>query len=175
MQPVKDVPRIMKIFNVLADKLDNDDTYIPSMCNLLKIFQYPFVKEKSSDELYYESAIANCMADLGYLFRIPYKQILNEICSCILNLCKFSNVPEAYANLQRCSKSFILKCIRLSDLSATLVKSLTLMEDNIEIRLRTMKILQLLSKEEKSCNQMLSAECANRLINRVNYPEPNDE
>lgn len=173
--PVKDVPRIVRIFNVIADKIENDDTYVPLMINLLKIFQLPFVKEKASDELYFESIIAGCMADLGYLFRIQYKEILNEICSCILNLIKFTNVPEPYVNLQRCSKAFLLKCVRLSDLPATLVKSLTLMEDNVEIRVRTMKILQLLSKEEKNCLQMLNAECANRLINRMHYPQPHEE
>lgn len=173
--PVKDVTKIVKIFNVLADKIENDENYIPSLCQLLKLFQYPFVKEKASDELYYESTIAGCMADLGYLFRIPYKEVLNDICTCILNLIGFSNVPEPYANLQRCSKAFMLKCIRLSDLPATLVKSLTLMEENIEIRIRTMKILQLLSKEEKNCDQMLNADCANRLINRMHYPQPNEE
>jgi len=161
----------MKIFNVLADKIETDEVYVNSMCGLLKILQYPFIKEKASDELVFESVIAGCMADLGYLFRIPYKEVLTQICVCILNLCKFTDVPEPYAELRRCSKAFIHKCIRMSDLSATLVKSLTLMEDNVEIRLKTMKILQLLSKDEKSCNQMLNAECANRLINRMHYPQ----
>ena len=35
------------------------------MCSLLKLFKYPFIKEKSSDEVYYESVIAGCMADIG--------------------------------------------------------------------------------------------------------------
>jgi len=165
----------MKIFNVLADKIETDQVYVQSMCSLLRILQYPFVKEKASDELYFESTIAGCMADLGYLFRIPYKEVLTEICSCILNLCKYTSVPEPYANLKRCSKAFVHKCIRLSDLSATLVKSLTLMEVSVEIRVQTMKILQLLSTDEKSCNQMLGAECANRLVNRMHYPQANEE
>ena len=49
------------------------------------------------------------------------------------------------------------------------------MEENMEIRIRTMKILQILSKEEKNCSQMLDAECANRLIFKMNYPQPNEE
>lgn len=49
------------------------------------------------------------------------------------------------------------------------------MEENIEIRLKTMKILQELSTDEKNCNQMLSAECASRLVLKINYPQPNDE
>jgi hypothetical protein len=39
------------------------------MCTLLKLFKYPFLKEKSSDEVYYESIIAGCMADIGILKR----------------------------------------------------------------------------------------------------------
>ena len=49
------------------------------------------------------------------------------------------------------------------------------MEENIEIRLKTMKILQELSTDEKNCNQMLSAECASRLVLKLNYPQPNEE
>ena len=48
------------------------------------------------------------------------------------------------------------------------------MEENIEIRLKTMKILQVLSSDDKNCNQMLSAECASRLVLKVNYPQPNE-
>lgn len=49
------------------------------------------------------------------------------------------------------------------------------MEDDIQMRIRTMKILQILSTDEKNCNQMLSAECANRLVLRMSYPQPNEE
>ncbi len=49
------------------------------------------------------------------------------------------------------------------------------MEENIEIRLRTMKILQILSKDEKNCNEMLEADCANRLIFKMNHFQSNEE
>ena len=49
------------------------------------------------------------------------------------------------------------------------------MEENVEIRLKTMKILQSLSMDEKNCSQMLNAECASRLILKMNYPQPNEE
>jgi|LakMenEpi03Aug12_release.lakeMendotaPanAssembly.Ray.scaffolds.fasta_scaffold3224306_1 hypothetical protein len=44
------------------------------------------------------------------------------ICATILNLITFKIVPDSYANLQRVSKAFILKSMRDSDLSETLVK-----------------------------------------------------
>jgi len=49
------------------------------------------------------------------------------------------------------------------------------MEDDIEMRLRTMKILQKLSNDEKNCKQMLNTECASRLVLRMSYPYPNEE
>lgn len=64
---LKDVNKIVKIFNALADKIEKNESYIPSMCSLLKLFRYPFIKEKSSDEVYYESTVAGCMADIGKL------------------------------------------------------------------------------------------------------------
>lgn len=172
---VKDVVKIVKIFNILAEKIETDESYIPSLCNLLKVFQFPFIKEKASDELVFEQVIVECLANLGYLFRMPNKTIRIEICACIYNLIKFSVVPDSYEDYQRCSKEFILKAVRLSDLPETLVKSLTLMEDDIEMRLRTMKILQKLSTDEKNCKQMLNTECASRLVLRMSHPNPNEE
>ena len=84
-------------------------------------------------------------------------------------------MPEPYADYQRCSKGFILKTVRSSDLPETLVKSLTLMEDDAEMRIKTMKILQVLSTDEKNCNRMLNADCAGRLVLRMSYPQPNEE
>ena len=49
------------------------------------------------------------------------------------------------------------------------------MEDDLDIRLRTMKIIQKLSTDEKNCNQMLEAECANRLVLKIDYPHQNEE
>ena len=45
------------------------------MCTLLKLFSYPFMREKSSDEVYYESTVAGCMADIGKI-RIKTTQII---------------------------------------------------------------------------------------------------
>jgi hypothetical protein len=57
--------KIVKILNVLSDKAETDLRYVPSICNLLKIFQYPFFKEKSSDELVFELVIVECIANIG--------------------------------------------------------------------------------------------------------------
>ncbi len=64
---MKDVVKIIKILNVLSDKAEATDVenYIESICALLKILQYPFFKEKSSDELVFGSVIVECIANIG--------------------------------------------------------------------------------------------------------------
>lgn len=57
--------KIVKILNILADKAEADDNYLPSICSLLNIFKYPFFKEKSSDEFVFESVIIECIANIG--------------------------------------------------------------------------------------------------------------
>ncbi len=167
--------RIVKLFNILIDRSESYQELIPHIINLLKVFKYPFLKEKASDELTYEGVISECLANLGYLFRTPNSAVRAEICACIYNLITFADVPESYANLQRCSKAFILKTIKQSDLPETLVKSLTLMEDDLEIRMKTLKIIEVLSTDEKNCEQMLNAECAGRIVLKMSYPKQNEE
>lgn len=165
---MKDVVKIVKLLNILADMIDKDAGYAASMCTLLKLFQYPFMKEKSSDELVFEQLIAECVSNLGYLFRVANAGVRDEITSCILNLVTYQLVPEPYANLKRCNKQFMHKCIKLSDLPETLVKSLTLIEDDITLRVKTIKILQILSRDKTNCEKLLDAECAHRIVLKMN-------
>jgi cilia- and flagella-associated protein 69 len=172
---LKDIPKIIKILNVLSDKIEHDQTYASGMCSLITLCSYPYLKEKSSDELYAERILSECVANLGYLLRTPHADVRQTICSCIHNLITFKNVPEEYANTKRCSKQYLVKAIKNSDLPETLVKSLALMETNVELRIRMLQILQLLSKDTTNCDQMLNAECASRLVLRLNYPRTNEE
>lgn len=56
-----------------------------------------------------------------------------------------------------------------------LFQSLTLMEEDLDMRKRMMRILQILSKTESNCKQMLMADCASRLVLKISHPIPNDE
>lgn len=47
------------------------------------------------------------------------------------------------------------------------------MEEDIQLRLKMMKILQILSKDAENCMRMLNADCANRLVLKMN--QSNDE
>ena len=119
---MRDVAKIVRLFNILADRVEVDENYLTCVINLLRVFQYPFFKEKTSDELVFEQLITECISNIGYLFRIPSSKVREEICASIYNLVTYENVPDSYANLQRCNKAFIAKTVKLSDLPETLVK-----------------------------------------------------
>ena len=68
LQLFKDVIKVVKLLNILADRIDKDESYIPSLCSLLGLFKYPFLKEKASDELVYEQVIIECLANIGRNF-----------------------------------------------------------------------------------------------------------
>ena len=65
---MKDVVKIIKVLNVLSDKAELDEQYMESICALLKLLQYPFIKEKTSDELVFESVIVECIANIGTIW-----------------------------------------------------------------------------------------------------------
>lgn len=71
-QLLKDVVKIIKILNVLADKAEIDEQYMESICALLRILQYPFIKEKSSDELVFEPVIVECIANIGKILKTQF-------------------------------------------------------------------------------------------------------
>jgi hypothetical protein len=60
----------MKILNILSDKIEMENLFIPDMCELLEIYSYPFFKERSSDEINFSTVISECMANLGFIFMI---------------------------------------------------------------------------------------------------------
>ncbi len=55
------------------------------------------------------------------------------------------------------------------------IKSLALIEDDLKVRKKALKILQFLSKDPANCNKMLSAECAHRIVLKMNTPQSNEE
>jgi hypothetical protein len=60
--------KIIKILNILSDKIESEDVFVMEMCEMINIYSYTFFKEKSSDELQYEPIITECMANLGKIF-----------------------------------------------------------------------------------------------------------
>jgi hypothetical protein len=52
---------------------------------------------------------------------------------------------------------------------------MALIEDDLKVRKKALKILQNLATEPGNCNKMLNAECAHRIVLKMNSPQSNEE
>jgi len=165
---MKDLVSIFKILNVCADRVDPHQLYIEPMCEILQTCRLPFLKEKTSDETAFEQIAVESLSQLGYLMRVPSPEVRSQICRTILSL--YCEKPRAQ-QLQKCqanSLEYNKKIIESSDVAETLVKSLSLVEDDLEVKLAILDNLQKLSKEStENCNAILKAEGATRLCSRL--------
>jgi hypothetical protein len=62
---MKDLVQVCKILNTCADRMPDQPLYEQLIVELLKICSYPFLKEKSSDELVYEQIVTESVSQLG--------------------------------------------------------------------------------------------------------------
>ena len=60
-----DLVAVFKILNILADRVDEHPIYVSPIIEILKICSLPFLKEKSSDEMSYETIAIESVAQLG--------------------------------------------------------------------------------------------------------------
>lgn len=57
--------KIVKILNILSDKIEVEEFFAEDMCRLINLCSYPYYKERTSDELTFEPIITECLANLG--------------------------------------------------------------------------------------------------------------
>ncbi|KAK7110003.1 cilia- and flagella-associated protein 69-like isoform X2 [Littorina saxatilis] len=174
--PMKELVQVFKILNVCADRVENQPLYEQPIMDILRQCSLPYLKEKSSDELVYEQIVVESVSQLGYLMRIPSDDVRKQIC---LTLKEFYNESSALQDVQ-CHKpsslSYNRRMVELSDISETLVKSMALLENNLDLKLQVLKVLQDFSKHSsKNCSQMLRAEGAKRLSARLTDPDPSGQ
>uniref|UniRef100_A0A4W3JM40 Cilia and flagella associated protein 69 n=1 Tax=Callorhinchus milii TaxID=7868 RepID=A0A4W3JM40_CALMI len=73
-------------------------------------------------------------------------------------------------------KSYNMQMIEESGVVESLVMGLTLVEDQLEIKLRIIQTLQFLSMSSvMNCNLMLNAQAANRICHCLNAPDPSGQ
>ena len=65
---MKDLVSIFKILNVCADRIEDHPVYIEPMIEMLKLCRFPFLKEKSSDEISYEQIATESVSQLGKIY-----------------------------------------------------------------------------------------------------------
>lgn len=174
--PMKELVQVFKILNVCADRVDNQPLYEQPIVDILRLCALPYLKEKSSDELVYEQIVIESVSQLGYLMRIPSDSVRKQIC---MTLKEFYNESAAVQDVQGhkpSNLSYNRSMVELSDISETLVKSMALLENNLDLKLQVLCVLQDYSKgSEKNCSQMLRAEGARRLCSHLTDPDPSGQ
>ncbi|KAH9499307.1 Cilia- and flagella-associated protein 69 [Bulinus truncatus] len=169
--PVKDLVEIFKILNVCADRVEAIPLYEKPILDILKTCSLPFLMEKSSDRLVYEQIVVESISQLGYLMRIPSLAVRNQICSTLLSFTTASARSDLQ-NLKPTSLKYNNTVVEISDISETLVKSLALVENDLEVKLKILEVLQLFSRNSaKNCDQMLHVEAARRISSRLMDPD----
>ncbi|XP_052683421.1 cilia- and flagella-associated protein 69-like [Crassostrea angulata] len=174
--PMKDLVQVFKILNVCSDRVagqDEEPLFEKIICDILKICSLPFLKEKSSDELVFEQIVTESVSQLGYLMRVPSRDIRKQICDTLVAFYSEKPTNQDVQKLQATSLSYNKGVIENSDVSETLVKSLALLEKDVDIKLAVLNVLQHFSKgSDKNCDQMLRAEAATTVCSRLMDPDP---
>lgn len=177
--PIKDLVQVFKILNLCAEKVKDQIAYVEPICNILELCGLPFLMEKSTDEPNFAQVVSESISQMGYLLRIPNTEIRLQICDSIMNLfCKESprKEVEAFQGFFPTSRSYNIQMIEESGVVETLVMGLTLVENEMKVKLRIIQALQCLSSSSvMNCNLMLNAQAANKICRSMNDPDPSGQ
>ncbi|XP_078283905.1 cilia- and flagella-associated protein 69 [Rhinoraja longicauda] len=174
--PIKDLVQVFKILNLCAEKVKDENAYVEPICKILELCGLPFLKEKSTDEPNFAQVVSESISQMGYLLRIPNTEIRLQICDSIMNLfCKESPRKEVKGFFPT-SRSYNIEMIEESGVAETLVMGITLVENQMIVKLRIIQTLQCLSSSSvMNCNLMLNAQAANKICRHMNDPDPSGQ
>ncbi|NWI52600.1 CFA69 protein, partial [Calyptomena viridis] len=173
--PLKDLGQIIKILNLCAKKMNEQEAFTEPLCELIKLFGLPFQKKKSSDEVNYSTEVSKCIAELGYLMSVPSSQVRIEICKCVLSFYKMELPGKLLSGYQPTSANYKIQMAESGELAKTLVLSLALVENQLTEKLWVLKALQHLSISGKNCRLMMEAQAASRLCLYLNGADPSGQ
>ncbi|NXT62258.1 CFA69 protein, partial [Chaetops frenatus] len=173
--PLKKVAQISEILNLCAEKMHEQEAFTELLCELIKLFGLPFQKQKSSDETNYSFEVAQSIAQLGYLMRVPSSQVKIQICKSIVNFYDMELPGKLLSGYQPVSANYKIQMAEAGRLAEILVLSLALVENQLTEKLWLLKVLQHLSTSEISCRQMVKAQAASRLCLYLNGADPSGQ
>lgn len=162
---MKDLVQVFKILNICADRITENRAYAEPLCSLLQICRMPFLKEKMSDEITYQQIVIESLSQLGYLMRVPNSAVRTILTHSLSTI--YSNpvtlTAQQLQGLKGVNRAYNRKMIEMSDLSETLVKSLSLLAHNLPVKAKVLKLIKQLSNSPANCKQMLMSEAAYRI------------
>uniref|UniRef100_A0A8B9MPV2 Cilia and flagella associated protein 69 n=1 Tax=Accipiter nisus TaxID=211598 RepID=A0A8B9MPV2_9AVES len=173
--PLKDLAQIIEILNLCAEKMNEQEAFTEPLCELIKLCGLPFQKKKLSDEVSYSVAVSNCIAQLGYLMRVPSSQVRIQICKCVVSFYNTELPRKLLSGYQPTSANYKIQMAELGGLAETLILSLTLVENQLTEKLWVLKALQHLSSSGVNCRLMMKAQAASRLCLYLNGVDPSGQ
>lgn len=173
---MKDLVLVFKILNILADKVSEIPSYAELMSELLHLCSFSYLKEKASDGISYEQIAVESTDQLGYLMRVPDRNLRLQICDTLTRFYCTEQNQEMLEKYKRNSLTYNQKLVEKSDVAETLAKSLALVTDDLEVRHSVLGLLQKLSsKSELNCEKILKGDGAFRLCNHLLDYDPSQK
>uniref|UniRef100_A0A0B7A2W0 Cilia- and flagella-associated protein 69 ARM repeats domain-containing protein n=1 Tax=Arion vulgaris TaxID=1028688 RepID=A0A0B7A2W0_9EUPU len=173
--PMKDLHQIIKILNICADRVGTNQLYEKPVQDILKVCGFPFLMEKSSDELVYKQIVVESISQIGYIMRVLSSDVRIQVCNTLLQLTTEEHTQELH-DFKPASLEFTNKMVELSDISETLIKSLKLLENDLPAKLKVLEVLQYFSKRSaRNCDQMLSVDGGCMICSNFMDPDPSDQ
>ncbi|KFP71279.1 Uncharacterized protein C7orf63, partial [Acanthisitta chloris] len=173
--PLMDLEHIIKILNLCAEKMNEQEAFTEPLCELIKLFGLPFQKKKFSDEVRYSAIASESVAQLGYLMRVPSSQVRIQICKSVVSFYNTEPPRNLLSGYQPISANYKIQMAELGGLAETLVLSLALVENQLTEKLWILKALQHLSMSGENCRLMLKAQAASRLCLYLNGADPSGQ
>ncbi|NXF87402.1 CFA69 protein, partial [Eubucco bourcierii] len=170
--PLKDLAQVMDIVNLCADKVSEQEAFTEPLCQLIRLCGLPFLKKKFSDEMSFSETASKCIAQLGYLMRVPSSRVRTEICQCVVSFYDTEPPRKLQSGYQPTSANYKMQMAELAGLAETLVLSLALVENQLLEKLWVLRALQHLSSSGANCRLMLKAQAASRLCLYLGDPDP---
>ncbi|KFP58940.1 Uncharacterized protein C7orf63, partial [Cariama cristata] len=173
--PLKDLAQIIKILNLCAEKINEQEAFTEPLCELIKLCGLPFQKKKLSDEVSYSMAVSKSIAQLGYLMRVPSSKVRIQICKCVVSFYSMELPSKLLPGYQPTSANYKIQMAELGGLAETLILSLALVENQLTEKLWVLKALQHLSSSGVNCRLMMKAQAASRLCLYLNGVDPSGQ
>ncbi|CAF1110357.1 unnamed protein product [Adineta ricciae] len=177
---LKDVPYLMQLLNVLAGCCEEQPVYVNPFIEIVKNCSKPFLLDKSTDAEIYASALIAFCSDFGYLLRVSNKRIQRCILETLYKSIQPTNkspiADNDFDGLRPIRIDYLLKIHCYSDLCETLVKTISMFENDLSLRIQAVKLLQIYSSKSLDCvARMLTHDCINRLVAKMNDADPTGE
>ncbi|MED6289076.1 hypothetical protein CHARACLAT_032640, partial [Characodon lateralis] len=76
---LRELTDISQILNICAEKVSDQPKYASVLCEALEICRFPFLKERTSDELIYAQDATEFLSNMGCLMRVPHAEVQEHV------------------------------------------------------------------------------------------------